>query len=273
MRASVPAPKAHADARRPCARPRTQSGNPCTPIGSQGPFQAGGRAPPIHRVTKSRQGEFIDLLGHIYIYIYLERVGRHVKPPDPTVLPQDDSSESPDHIGPKGKHVGPGPPHHDKGVLARPHRHAEAHPRYVNPARRKPCYQSCEAKRRSGPPGPAWVWPIKQSARMPQSRNGKQRKAGRVLYPRRPARQAKVASHAKPRAAHTTSHTHTPTWPPKGPCLGGFGTPKGPVPQGGAAPPLQHLGKLPESRKPGTPHIYGGPWAVSIFAVTPCDYV
>ena len=28
-----------------------------TPIGSQGPFQAGGQAPPFHRVTKSRQGE------------------------------------------------------------------------------------------------------------------------------------------------------------------------------------------------------------------------
>ena len=54
----VPAPKAYADARRPCVQPRTQFGNLNTPIGSRGPFQAGGQAPPIHRVTKSRQGEF-----------------------------------------------------------------------------------------------------------------------------------------------------------------------------------------------------------------------
>ena len=31
------------------------------PIGSQGPFQAGGQAPPIHQVTKSWQGEFCGL--------------------------------------------------------------------------------------------------------------------------------------------------------------------------------------------------------------------
>ena len=29
-----------------------------TPIGSKGPYRAGGQAPPIHRVTKSQQGEF-----------------------------------------------------------------------------------------------------------------------------------------------------------------------------------------------------------------------
>ena len=58
----VPAPKAYADARRPCVQPRTQFGNLNTPIGSRGPFQAGGQAPPFHRVTKSRQGEFYD--GH-----------------------------------------------------------------------------------------------------------------------------------------------------------------------------------------------------------------
>ena len=34
-----------------------------TPIGSQGPFQAGGQAPPIHRVTKPRQGEFNGIPG------------------------------------------------------------------------------------------------------------------------------------------------------------------------------------------------------------------
>ena len=60
----IPAPKAHADAQRPCVQPRTQFGNPSTPIGSQGPFQAGGQAPPIHQVTKSRQGEFNGIPGH-----------------------------------------------------------------------------------------------------------------------------------------------------------------------------------------------------------------
>ena len=48
----IPAPKAHADARRPCVQPRTQFGNP--PIGSQGPFWAGGQAPPIHRGDELR---------------------------------------------------------------------------------------------------------------------------------------------------------------------------------------------------------------------------
>ena len=42
---------------RPCAQPRTQFGNPCTPIGSQGPFQAGGQAPPIHQGTKILAGQ------------------------------------------------------------------------------------------------------------------------------------------------------------------------------------------------------------------------
>ena len=32
-------------------------------IGSRGPFQAGGQAPPIHQVTKSRQGEFNGIPG------------------------------------------------------------------------------------------------------------------------------------------------------------------------------------------------------------------
>ena len=57
-RTLVPAPKAHADARRPCVQPRTQFGNSSIPIGSPGPFQAGGQAPPFHRVTEPRQGEF-----------------------------------------------------------------------------------------------------------------------------------------------------------------------------------------------------------------------
>ena len=52
----IPAPKAHADARRPCVQPRTQFGNPSTPIGSQGPFWAGGQAPPIHRATNFTAG-------------------------------------------------------------------------------------------------------------------------------------------------------------------------------------------------------------------------
>ena len=59
----VPAPKAYADTRRPCVRPRTQFGNPSTPIGSPGPFQAGGQAPPIHCVTVSQQGEFNGIPG------------------------------------------------------------------------------------------------------------------------------------------------------------------------------------------------------------------
>ena len=50
----IPAPKAHADARRPCLQPRPQFGNPSTPIGSQGPFWAGGQAPPIHRGDEHR---------------------------------------------------------------------------------------------------------------------------------------------------------------------------------------------------------------------------
>ena len=45
-------------------QPRTQFGNPSTPIGSQGPFQAGGQAPTFHQVTKSWQGEFKGIPGH-----------------------------------------------------------------------------------------------------------------------------------------------------------------------------------------------------------------
>ena len=56
--------EAYADARRPCAQPRTQFVNPSTPIGSQGPFQAGGQAPNFHQVTKSWQSEFNGILGH-----------------------------------------------------------------------------------------------------------------------------------------------------------------------------------------------------------------
>jgi hypothetical protein len=78
----VPAPKAYADARRPCVRPRTQFGNPSTPIRSPGPFRAGGQAPPFHRVTKSRQGKCFAIPRtreadskciyiHIYICIYV----------------------------------------------------------------------------------------------------------------------------------------------------------------------------------------------------------
>ena len=65
-RTLVPAPKAHADPNRirmlqgPCSVTLRPS------IWIQGPCKAGGQAPPIHRVTKSRQGTF-----HIYIYIYI----------------------------------------------------------------------------------------------------------------------------------------------------------------------------------------------------------
>ncbi len=58
-RTLVPAPRGHADARRPCAtNPGPSLVTPCTPIGSWGPFWAGGQAPPFHQVTRSRQGEF-----------------------------------------------------------------------------------------------------------------------------------------------------------------------------------------------------------------------
>ena len=40
-----------------------------TPIGSQGPNQAGGQAPPFHRVTKSRQGEFKGIPGHMILMV------------------------------------------------------------------------------------------------------------------------------------------------------------------------------------------------------------
>ena len=39
---------------------------PSTPIGSQGPFQAGGQAPPIHRVTNPRQGKFNDIPSRVF---------------------------------------------------------------------------------------------------------------------------------------------------------------------------------------------------------------
>ena len=54
--------------RRPKAmrdNPRPSSETPCTPIGSWGPFQAGGQAPPFHQVTKSRQGEFYAIPRHL----------------------------------------------------------------------------------------------------------------------------------------------------------------------------------------------------------------
>ena len=67
----IPAPKVHADARRPCVQPRTQFGNPSTPIGSQGPFWAAGQAPPIHRGDEHRgRASFMPSRG-IYIYIYI----------------------------------------------------------------------------------------------------------------------------------------------------------------------------------------------------------
>mgnify|MGYP001186038562 CR=1 FL=1 len=71
----IPAPKAHADTRRPCVQPRTLFGNPSTPIGSQGPFWAGGQAPPIHRGDEHRgRASFMPSRGmytYIYIYIYI----------------------------------------------------------------------------------------------------------------------------------------------------------------------------------------------------------
>ena len=54
------APKANADARGHCASQGPSLVTLCFPIGSQGPFQAGGQVPPIHQVTKSWQGEFCD---------------------------------------------------------------------------------------------------------------------------------------------------------------------------------------------------------------------
>ena len=66
-RTLVPAPWGHADARRPCAtNPGPSLVTPCTPIGSWGPFWAGGQAPPFHQVTRSRQGEFNAIPRHIF---------------------------------------------------------------------------------------------------------------------------------------------------------------------------------------------------------------
>ena len=53
-------PEGHASGRGP------SNGNPSTPIGSRGPYQAGGQAPPFHRVTKPRQGEFYAIPRHYY---------------------------------------------------------------------------------------------------------------------------------------------------------------------------------------------------------------
>ena len=36
-----------------------------SPIGKQGPFQAGGQAPPFHWVTDSQEGEFNGIPGHM----------------------------------------------------------------------------------------------------------------------------------------------------------------------------------------------------------------
>ena len=49
QRTLVPAPWDHADARRPCARPRTQFGNPKHPDREPGPILGGGQAPPFHQ--------------------------------------------------------------------------------------------------------------------------------------------------------------------------------------------------------------------------------
>ena len=68
---TIPAPKAYADTRRPCIRPRTQFGNPSTSIESPLPFRAGGQAPPFHRVKMSRHAEFFAARSNIYIYIYI----------------------------------------------------------------------------------------------------------------------------------------------------------------------------------------------------------
>ena len=60
-------------------QPRTRFGNPSTPVGSQGPFWAGGQAPPIHRGDDhpgrdsfmQSQGIYIYIYICIYIYIYI----------------------------------------------------------------------------------------------------------------------------------------------------------------------------------------------------------
>ena len=56
-RASVPAPKTSADARRPRRDQGPSLVTQEAPIRNPGPFQAGGQAPPIHWVTVSQQGE------------------------------------------------------------------------------------------------------------------------------------------------------------------------------------------------------------------------
>ena len=62
-RASVPAPKTSADARRPRSGQGPSLVTQDTPIGNPGPFRAGGQAPPIHWVTVSQQGEFNGIPG------------------------------------------------------------------------------------------------------------------------------------------------------------------------------------------------------------------
>ena len=64
-RASVPAPKTSADARRPRRDQGPSLVTQDTPIGNPGPFQAGGQAPPIHWATVSQQGEFNGIPGQI----------------------------------------------------------------------------------------------------------------------------------------------------------------------------------------------------------------
>ena len=97
-------------------------------------------------------------------------------------------------------------------------------------------------------------------------KRGRQCDAKHLLLPRRSTCQAKMASHVIPRSKQcmnpcplsSSSETQrNPVFPSdmaaEGTMPGGFmGPQRAPSPQRGAAPPLQHLGNIPKSRKPGT---------------------
>jgi len=53
---------------RPGLRPPASTTTQQKPEGAKGPFQAGGQAPPFHRVTKPPEGEFngITVIAEIY---------------------------------------------------------------------------------------------------------------------------------------------------------------------------------------------------------------
>ena len=83
-RALIPAPKAHADARRPCVLPRTQFGNPKHSDREPGPIPGGWASLTIPPSDEIPAGEFNGIPGQMnvqlgYLYMGLKQISDYSK--------------------------------------------------------------------------------------------------------------------------------------------------------------------------------------------------